>query len=62
MKNAARNLVKDKGFVADVDGVPRVCPALIPHHPSGALGENVDELPLPFIPPLRSDNDDGARL
>jgi hypothetical protein len=40
--------------------VPRIGPALVAHDPIGTLGQYVDELPFPFIAPLRSDDDDRA--
>ncbi len=42
-----------------IDRVPSVRPALVPHDPVGTLGQNVDQLPLPLISPLRADDDDG---
>ena len=62
MQNAARNLVQDEGLVADVNSMARICSSLIAHDPSRALSENVNELPLPFISPLRSDDYDGPRF
>jgi hypothetical protein len=62
MENAARNLVKHKGFLADLNSMTGVCSALVSHHPVGALSENVYELSLPFVPPLRTDDDHGACL
>ena len=62
MQNAAGDLMKDERFVADVNGVPGIRSALVPYDPSGTLGENVNELALPFISPLRSDDDDSARF
>ncbi len=56
MQDAARDLVEHELPPADRDGVPGVRPALVAHHPVGALGDDVDELPLPFIAPLSSDH------
>ena len=60
MQDAARNLVQDERVLAQIDGVPGVRAALVAHHPVGALGEHVDELALPFVAPLRADDDDRA--
>jgi hypothetical protein len=46
--------------IADVDRVPCVRASLVADHPVGALGEHIDQLSLPFVPPLRTDDDDGA--
>ena len=62
MQNAARDLVEHEGFLADLNGVAGVRAALVAHHPVGALGENVDELSLAFVAPLRTDDDDSACL
>ena len=40
--------------------VARVRPALVASHDVDVLGEHINDLPLPFIPPLTPD-DDGAR-
>ena len=60
VQNAARNLVQDERVFAEIDGVAGVRAALIADHPVGALGEDVDELALPFVAPLRADDDDRA--
>ena len=60
VQNAARNLVQNERVFTQIDGVAGVRAALIADHPVGALGENVDELALPFIAPLRTDDDDRA--
>ena len=39
------------------DGVTSVVPALTTHHYVGVGGEHVDDLPLPFVAPLRADQD-----
>jgi hypothetical protein len=54
--------MEDERFLADLHRVPRVCAALVAHHPACALSENVNELPLSFITPLRTDNYDRARF
>src|SRR4029079_8934733 len=47
-------------LAADDDRVPRGLPALVAAHDVGVLREQVDDLPLPFVAPLRPD-DDGRR-
>jgi hypothetical protein len=61
VEDAARDLVEHERDVADVHRVPGVGAALVAHHPVGALGEHVDELPLPLVAPLRAHHDQGAR-
>ena len=60
MQNPARNLVEYERFVGDVHGVTGVCPALVANDPVRALGEDIHQLALAFISPLRADDDDGA--
>jgi hypothetical protein len=60
MEDPARDLVEDEALVADVDRVAGVRAALVAHDPVRALGHHVDELALPFVAPLRADDDDGA--
>jgi len=60
MQDAARNLMEDKGPVAEVHRVAGVCAALVADHPVGPLGQHVHELALPFVSPLRPDDDDDA--
>ena len=62
MHDPARDLVQNERFVADVNGVPCIRSALIAHDPVGSLRDDVDELSLPFIAPLRPNYYDGARL
>jgi hypothetical protein len=62
MQNSAGDLVKHEGLVANVHGMTRICPTLISHHPVGTLGDHVDELSLSLIPPLRTDDHNGAGL
>lgn len=62
MEDAARDLVENERFLADVNRVAGVGTALISHDPVGPLGDNVDELSLPLVAPLRTDDDDGASL
>ena len=62
VQDAARNLVEHRRAVADVHGMAGVGAALVAHHPVGALRHHVNELALPFIAPLRTDDDDRAGL
>ena len=39
------------------DGVPGVVAALTAHNDVGVGGKNIDDLPLPFVAPLRADED-----
>jgi hypothetical protein len=39
------------------DRMPGVGPALIAHNHVGIFGQDIDDLALAFIPPLRADND-----
>jgi hypothetical protein len=61
VQDPARDLVQHERPLADVDRVPRVRAALVPHHPVGALGEHVHQLPLPLVAPLGADHHEGAR-
>ena len=49
-------------MLAQIDRVPGVRAALVAHHPVGTLGEDVDQFALPFVAPLRADDDDRAIL
>ncbi len=61
MQNARRDLAQDEVGVADHDGVAGVGAALVADHEVGPLGEHVDQLPLPFVAPLGTyDNDAGG--
>ena len=62
MQNPARDLVQHEGARADVHRVAGVRAALVAYDPVGTLGEHVDELALPFVAPLRADDDDRARI
>ncbi len=62
LQDPARHLVQHRRLVPDVHRVSRIRSTLIAHHPIGALGEHVDELPLPLVPPLGADDNDGAGL
>src|SRR5678815_6159562 len=62
MQYTAWNLMQDERLVGDVNCMTRICSALIAHNPSCALGENINELPLAFISPLRADDHDGPRF
>ena len=39
------------------DGVAGIVPTLTAHHDIGVGGKNVDDFPLPFVAPLRADQD-----
>jgi hypothetical protein len=60
MQNSARHLMEHEGFVADMYSVACISAALIPDYPGGMLGENVNELPLSFVTPLRAHDNDRA--
>gem|GEM_PF-6995630 len=60
MQNAARDLVEHEGFVADLHGVAGVGATLVANDPVRALRQNVDELALALVAPLRADNDYSA--
>ncbi len=52
--------MEDEGTIAEIDGVAGVRAALVAHDPVGALGDHVHELSLPFVAPLRADDDESA--
>ena len=60
VQNSARDLVEHERLVADVHGVAGVGAALVANDPVRALGEDINELALAFVSPLRADDDDGA--
>ncbi len=47
--------MKDILLRADLNRVPRIVAALIPDDPVRLLGQNVNNLALPLIAPLRAD-------
>ena len=53
-QDAAGDQLQDKGFVADPHGVAGVVASLIAHHDLETVGKKIDDLPLSFVPPLRS--------
>jgi hypothetical protein len=59
MEDPARDLVEHERLLADVHRVAGVGAPLVAHDPVGVLGEHVDQLPLPLVTPLRTDDDDG---
>jgi hypothetical protein len=59
-KDAARDQPNDHLVVADHEGVARVGTSREAHDHLCVLGEEVDDLPLPLVTPLRSDNDNGG--
>jgi len=58
--DAARDLADLERLPADDDRVPRVRAALVAAHDVRALGEQVDDLSLALVAPLRAD-DHGRR-
>ena len=56
VQDARRNLAQDEVRVADDDGMAGVRAALVAHDQVGPLGEDVDELALALVPPLRPDD------
>jgi hypothetical protein len=60
MQDAARNLVEDEAYVTEIDRMAGICAALVPNDPVRTLGKHVDELALPLVSPLRSNDDDRA--
>src|SRR5688572_8941848 len=60
VQDAAGDLVEDERGVAKVDRVTGIGASLVPDHPRGTLGENIHQLALAFVTPLRTDDDDGA--
>ena len=55
--DAARHLPELPRLAADDDRVPGVGPALIAAHDVRILGEQVDDLALALVAPLRADHD-----
>ena len=43
--------------IVDNDGVPGVHASLVANHHIGRAAEEIGDLPLPFVTPLRSDDD-----
>ena len=56
-ENAGGNQVQDVLVAVEDDGMPGVVPALVTRHHVGLFGEQIDDLALPFISPLHSDDD-----
>ena len=52
MEYPGGDLVEDELLVPDVDGVTGVGPSLEPGDDVGLLGQDVHDLPLPFVSPL----------
>ena len=59
-KPTARHLAELPGLVTDDNCVPGIGPALVTADHIRALREQVDDLALAFVPPLRAD-DNGRR-
>ena len=62
MKDSGRDKVQDMTAAAEDDGVSRVVAALISSDAIKAFGEDVDDLPLTFVTPLRANHRDVHRL
>src|SRR3989344_6551790 len=56
MDNATRSHVENMLLAIVPNSVPSIGPALITGHDIGSFGQHVHYLPLPFIPPLQSEN------
>ena len=52
VEDPARDEGEDRLLARHHQGMPGVVPALEPHHHLGVLGEQVDDLALPFVAPL----------
>ncbi len=48
--------LEGEGLAVDHEGVPRVVAALVPDDHRHLLGDEVGELPLAFVTPLRTDD------
>jgi len=62
LQNAAWNEPDDELLVADDDGVAGVMAALVAHHVVELVREQINQLALAFIAPLRAENDDVAHV
>ncbi len=62
VEDAGGDLVQDELFVTDAHGVARVGAALIAGDPVGVLGQDVDDLSLPLVAPLRADDDEATHI
>jgi hypothetical protein len=49
-------------LVPEADRVARVVPALVAHDSVKGRAEQIDDLALPFIPPLHPDDDDVGHI
>jgi hypothetical protein len=58
VQNTTRDLVQHERLFAEVDGMTSICAPLVADDPVGTLSEYVDELALPFVSPLRPNDDD----
>ncbi len=61
-QNPARDQLEDELLFANKDGVAGVVAALISGDDVETFGEQVDDFPLAFVPPLRTENDDVAHV
>src|SRR5207249_11186762 len=56
-QNSRRNQMQNIFLAAMNDGMAGIVPTLTAYHDIGVGGEHVDDLPLPFVAPLRADQD-----
>ena len=61
-QHAARQQVERVGLAVDDQAVPRVRAAVEPRDDVGAAGEDVDELALALVAPLRAEHHDDPRV
>ena len=61
-QDARRDQVGDVLLAVDHQGVSGVGAAAPAHHHLRLLGQQIDDLPLPLVPPLRSNDDDDGHL
>ena len=62
VQDAGRDQVQDELLAADVDRVAGVVPALVARHAREVRRQQVDDLALAFVAPLRAENGDVHRL
>ncbi len=58
MENPRRNQAEREVTVAELDRVPGIVPTLVAHHGVESGTEQVDDLPLPLVPPLHAHHHD----
>ena len=57
MEDTGRDQVEDILLVSDADSVARIRASLVARNDVDLLGEHVDNLSLPLVPPLGADDD-----